>query len=403
MKTSSVITILTIDDEDIIRQIFTEILEECDYRVIGAENGEKGIALFREQKPDLMLVDIEMPVCDGLEVLSVVVKESPETPIIMVSGTGDVHKVVKALSLGAWDFITKPVKKMEILLHSVEKNLERASLIKESRKYQERLEVEVAEKTSYLRESLQELSNKNKELETILYSGTHDLRSPLINIQGYGSLLSNTCQNILETITVAEIPPTVKETLTNLIQDDIDKALEFIKADITKIGNLITGLLTFGRISNEKIQQEPLNMNNLVKDVLKPLKAGIKELGLDLTIETLPQCMSDETQVYHILESFIKNAVMFRDDEKKGKIRIWGEEKDGKVTYYIEDNGIGIEEQYFEKIFNMFYQLDPLVYPQGDGLGLALAQKRAGTIKGTISVKSVYKEGSTFTLTLPAS
>ena len=144
-------TILTIDDEDFIRQSFCAYLEDFGFNVLEAANGRIGLEVFRKEKIDLILVDLRMPEVDGLEVLETVKNEAPDLPVIVVSGTGIINDVVDALHKGAWDYILKPIQEMTVLLHSVEKALERARLIKENREYQQHLEDEVAQRTKELR------------------------------------------------------------------------------------------------------------------------------------------------------------------------------------------------------------------------------------------------------------
>ena len=153
-------TILTIDDEDAIRWSFASFLEDSGYHVLEAENGRLGVELFRREKPDLVLVDLRMPEMDGLEVLSILSKESPDTPLIVVSGAGVARDAVNALKMGAWDYIFKPIESLSILLHTVRKNLERASLRKENKRYQENLEALVQERS----EKLMEYSRRLKHI-----------------------------------------------------------------------------------------------------------------------------------------------------------------------------------------------------------------------------------------------
>ncbi|SHJ19389.1 PAS domain S-box-containing protein [Desulfatibacillum alkenivorans DSM 16219] len=154
------IKILTIDDEEAIRQSFAAFLEDFGYEVLSAPNGRVGLEIFKEEKPHLILVDLRMPEVDGLEVLSSVTRASPETPIIVVSGTGVIADAVEALHLGAWDYILKPIKNLSILLHSIEKALERARLIKENREYQEHLEFLVDSRSK----KILEYSNRLKHI-----------------------------------------------------------------------------------------------------------------------------------------------------------------------------------------------------------------------------------------------
>jgi serine phosphatase RsbU (regulator of sigma subunit) len=140
MAHTRAISVLTIEDEPIIRQGISDYLEDCEYSVIQAENGRRGVELFRKHSPDVVLTDLRMPIMSGKEVLSCLSEESPETPIIVVSGVGDISDAIEAIHLGAWDYIIKPIQDMAILLHAIEKCVERATLIRENREYRENLE-----------------------------------------------------------------------------------------------------------------------------------------------------------------------------------------------------------------------------------------------------------------------
>ncbi len=133
-------TILTIEDDNAVRHGIVACLEDQGYNVLEAGDGKEGLRLFRKERPDLILLDIRLPEVNGLEVLKTVVKESPPTPIIMISGTGVIGDVVGALKLGAWDFIHKPIEDMEILHHSAQKTLDRARLARNDLVYKENLE-----------------------------------------------------------------------------------------------------------------------------------------------------------------------------------------------------------------------------------------------------------------------
>ncbi len=168
------VKILVIDDEKVIRKSFRYFLEDYDHEVIEAKDGGEGLRLFEKEKVDLILVDLRMPVIDGLEVLEIVSKKSPDMPIIVVSGTGVIADAVEALRIGAWDYLFKPIEDMSVLLHAVEKALERARLINENRMYQEHLESEVAKRTEELEKANKELQQINIRLRQLVNS-TRDL------------------------------------------------------------------------------------------------------------------------------------------------------------------------------------------------------------------------------------
>ncbi len=161
-------TILTIDDDEAIRSSFHVYLSDCGFKALTAENGIDGLAIFVTEQPDVVLVDLLMPGMDGFEVISRIKTQSPETPLIVVSGVGELGDAIKAVRLGAWDYLTKPVGDLSTLLHSIEKVLERARLIKENREYQEHLEEKVISRTKELSEANKNLTQLNERLRRIV-------------------------------------------------------------------------------------------------------------------------------------------------------------------------------------------------------------------------------------------
>ncbi|MEJ1296138.1 MAG: PAS domain S-box protein [Candidatus Sedimenticola sp. (ex Thyasira tokunagai)] len=151
-------TILVVDDDPVLRESVAAYLEDSDFEVVQSTNGRDGLEVFTSQLPDLVLLDLRMPVMDGIDALPMMVEARPDTPVIIVSGMGTLDDAIEALRLGAWDFITKPVHDLAFLEHSVRRALERAELIKENRRYSEHLEDEVNLRT-------EELANRNDELE----------------------------------------------------------------------------------------------------------------------------------------------------------------------------------------------------------------------------------------------
>jgi DNA-binding NtrC family response regulator len=180
--------ILVIDDESIIRESITAYLEDSGFRVCQAGDGREGLAVFHLEKPDLVMVDLRMPGIDGLEVLSTVMTESPDTPTIVVSGTGVIQDAIEALRMGALDFVTKPILDMAVLEHAAKKALERARLRMENRRYREHLEEEIRcrtadlmERTRALQESETKLSAIIELFEGLIYTCTQDHRIEFMN------------------------------------------------------------------------------------------------------------------------------------------------------------------------------------------------------------------------------
>ena len=161
----SPIRILTIDDEENIRTSFRLYLEDFDYEVIEAKNGREGLELFKSVKPDLVLCDLRMPEVDGLEVLSKIREQSPDTPIIVASGTGVIGDAIEAVRRGAWNYLLKPIQNLSTLQYAVEQALERARLIKENRAYQLHLEDEVISRTEDLQQAMNYLNKTHQQIK----------------------------------------------------------------------------------------------------------------------------------------------------------------------------------------------------------------------------------------------
>ena len=166
--------ILTIDDESVIRGSIHAYLEDYDYRVIEADNGRTGLEIYHREPIDLVLVDLRMPEMGGIQVLKTIRAKTPDLPVIVVSGAGDISDVVEALRLGAWDYLMKPIDDMSILKHAIEKGLERGRLFEENRQYQTELENRVSTKTEELREVNRRLCDVVESTKKLL--GCGDIR-----------------------------------------------------------------------------------------------------------------------------------------------------------------------------------------------------------------------------------
>lgn len=132
--------ILTIEDESAVRSGIVAYLEDSGFEILEAGDGVAGVDLFRREQPDVVLCDLRLPGMDGLEVLSTITDEAPETPVIVVSGASRLGYAVQALKRGAWDYVTKPIEDMAVLETAVRRVLERAELMRQNRAYREHLE-----------------------------------------------------------------------------------------------------------------------------------------------------------------------------------------------------------------------------------------------------------------------
>ena len=125
-----VITVLHAEDDPLLRRSTAMYLNNLGFRSLEAENGLEAWKIFQQERPDLVFTDLRMPVMDGFELLTRIIAESPDTPIIIFSGVGSMVDVIEALRLGAWDYLTKPIIELGVLFHATNKALERSRMMR---------------------------------------------------------------------------------------------------------------------------------------------------------------------------------------------------------------------------------------------------------------------------------
>ena len=253
-----------------------------------------------------------------------------------------------------------------------------------------------------LAELAQSLAEKNKELETIVYVASHDLRSPLVNIQGFSKELGAACRSIHALLDASTGQEIRKDELRAILDQDVPEALEFIQAGVAKIDSLLAGFLRFSRLGRAALNIENLNMNELLAGIAQAMEFQLKESGTTLRIENLPDCQGDLTQISQVFSNLLGNALKYLDAKKTGVIEVSGSIENGRAIYRVIDNGIGIAQEHQSKIFEIFHRLNPKE-TEGEGLGLTIAQRSLERQDGKIWVESKPNAGSVFFVSLPAS
>jgi two-component system, chemotaxis family, sensor kinase Cph1 len=246
-----------------------------------------------------------------------------------------------------------------------------------------------------------ELAEKNKELEAIVYTVSHDLRSPLVNVQGFGKQLNRACEAIRAAARNAPDGSVPTESLKQPLEVAIPQALRFINAGVSKMETLLAGLLRYSRLGRVALTLRPLNMNGLIGEILAAMKFQLDEARAEVRVEPLPTCLGDNVQTSQVFGNLLDNALKYRDPVRPLRIAITGRVQDGDAIYSVADNGIGIAPEHQAKIFEIFHRLNP-DSSIGEGLGLTIAQRVLERQKGKIWVESVAGAGSTFFISLPA-
>ncbi|MBW8014625.1 MAG: PAS domain-containing protein [Planctomycetes bacterium] len=245
------------------------------------------------------------------------------------------------------------------------------------------------------------LEYKNKELQDIVYTASHDLKSPLVNIEGFSGELNSDCDNLLKMLADQTGGEDNSHKIETLLKESIPQSLGFITGSAKKMAGLLNGLLQISRVGTVEIYSESVDMNKTINEVLALMEYQIRENNIAVTLETLVDCTGDPDMLNNVFINLIDNAIKYRNPAKEGEIRISGEVKDGMSIYCVADNGIGIAADHQSKVFEIFHRLDPSDDVDGEGLGLTIVTRIVDRLGGRIWLESEDGVGSLFFVALP--
>lgn len=238
-----------------------------------------------------------------------------------------------------------------------------------------------------------ELIEKNKEMEQFVYVTSHDLRSPLVNIQGFTKVLADNCRSIKDGLNEEISFTDFKNKILSQFREDIDESLKFIELSTRKMDALLNGLLKLSRMGRIVPNVKNVDMNMLVKDVVNSFEFQIMKKNIQVQISDLHDCMADEALISQVFSNLLDNAIKY-NDKKIPTIKISSRKEKNKVVFCIEDNGPGIPEKYYSKVFEIFQRLNASV--SGEGLGLSIVNKIIEKHNGRIWIESVVNKGTKF-------
>jgi PAS domain S-box-containing protein len=231
-----------------------------------------------------------------------------------------------------------------------------------------------------LREAHEELKRSNSELEQFAYVASHDLQEPLRMVSSYTQL--------------------VMKRYGERLDGDAREFMAYVVDGAARMKQLIEDLLAYSRVGTKGKEFKPVPLENALKRAITNLRAAIEESGAEITHDALPTVDADEVQLAQLFQNLMGNALKFRGAEKP-HLRISCSEKDNEFEIRVQDNGIGIEPQYFERIFMLFQRLHTKGDYPGTGIGLAICKKVVERHGGRIWVESEPGRGSSFNFTLP--
>jgi len=360
--------IIIVDDVPDNLQILGDILEDDGFKVRPVLNGLLALQIAEIEKPDLILLDITMPGMDGFEVCRRL-KENQnldDVPIIFISALSDTNDIVKALTAGGVDYITKPFKAEEV----------KARVATHLKLYRQRKE---------LLEQSVELQKLNAEKDKFFSIIAHDLKSPFNSIVGFSSILVDQ----------------IKEK----DYEGIGKFAGIIRQSSLRALDLLTNLMDWARSQTGRMEFQPeyFELAGFIMEIslFFDAIAGQKSIIINKDLPPNAPVFADKAMISVVLRNLISNAIKFT--KPGGEITIAAIEKPGELTVAVSDTGVGISREIVGKLFHIDenYTTAGTNNEKGTGLGLILCKEFVEKHGGKIWVESEVGKGSTFRFSLP--
>lgn len=227
------------------------------------------------------------------------------------------------------------------------------------------------------------LTKKNKMLKQFSFSASHDLKEPLRTINSYTQLL--------------------KVEMGDQFNESAKGYHNFITRGVNQMYTLLDDLLTYSKIDNQKIDLELVDLNEVIEDIRYSMSASIIQSQSKIVVEKLPSIYGTHTLFTELFQNLISNAIKFRKKDDQTIITIESNSDEYGCNIFVKDNGIGVSDEYSEKIFEIFQRLHPRYEYEGSGIGLATCKVIMEKLEGEISLQSKPNQGSTFKLTFSKS
>lgn len=364
--------IINVDDNEPARYVRAHILLRAGFVVHNASTGAEGLSLIEQHKPDLVLLDVHLPDVDGIEVCRRI-KSSVEGGSIIVlqisASATQAPQATAALDSGADAYLTEPVDP-DVLVATVRAMLRLR-----------KAERDLSAANDRLRVLNGELQRSNEDLQQFAFAASHDLQEPLRSISTFIGLLERTARPKLS---AAELD-----------------YLGYIADGSQRMHRLITDLLHYSQVGQKPASFHAIDLNAVLARTLENLYDLISETGAAVTWDALPVISGDEAQLGQVFQNLAGNAIKYARPEVPPAIHVSATVEDSECRIRVQDNGMGIDPQFFDLIFAPFKRLHGRDIP-GTGIGLAVCRRIIEAHGGRIWVESAAGAGSTFYIALPA-
>jgi DNA-binding response OmpR family regulator len=382
--------ILAVDDSETFLQELATTLRSEGYEVVLARSGEEALDLLAVEPVECILLDLLMPGIGGQETCRRVkaVAVTRDIPVIMLTGVEDRDAMIQGLSAGADDYIAKS-SDFEVLRARLLAQIRRKQFEDENRLFREKLlrkeleatEARAAKDVAEVRAALvEELEQKNAELEAFSYSVAHDLRAPLRSVDGFSAALL--------------------EYYADKLDDEGQKYLRFMRQSAQRMTLLIDDLLSLSRVTRGDFQRIDLDLAPIAREIINRLKLSTPDRDVTFIVAEHLPAQGDARLLAIALENLLGNAWKFTRHRSAARIEFSIASIHGQQTYVIRDNGAGFDTAYAAKMFGVFQRLHSAEEFEGTGIGLATVQRIIRRHGGRIWAEGKIDGGASFFFTL---
>ena len=366
--------ILIVEDEAVVAMDIESRLRFLGYEVAGLEtSGEHAVARAAETRPDLVLMDIGLQgEMDGITAARLL-HDRWRLPVVFLSAYAEDATLEQAKLAEPFGYLLKPFEDRE-LKTTLEMALYKHQAEEKIRQFNVELEQRVRDRTA-------QLEATNRELEAFSYSVSHDLRAPLRAIKGFSSIL--------------------QENHASELSPPAQRLLSLVCENTRKMDRLIDDLLSFARLSRQPIRKQTVAITELARSVVEELRAEQAGRRVDLQLDNLPPCQADSSLLRQVLMNLLSNALKYTRQRETAVIKIGCQEQPGgEPIYFVRDNGAGFDMRYASQLFGVFQRLHREDEFEGNGVGLAIAQRILCRHGGRIWAEAKVNEGATFFFTV---